>query len=83
MQLGSGVAMAVASSCSSNSTPSLGASYAIGVALKRQKKKKKKTKKLNIHKLHTMFQRIAEMVSKKWLLVMFSFFLHLEAFTSQ
>ena len=42
MQLGSGVAVAVAlaSSCSSNSTPSLGTSIATGAALKGTKKKK-------------------------------------------
>ena len=47
MWLGSGVAgaVAVAGSCSSNSTPSLGTPYALGVALKRQKTKKKKIKK--------------------------------------
>ena len=50
MWLGSGVAgaVAVAGSCSSNSTPSLGTPYALGVALKRQKTKKKKLKKINI-----------------------------------
>ena len=44
MRLGSHVAVAVAkaSSCSLDSTPSLGTSICVGVALKRKKKKKKK-----------------------------------------
>ena len=43
MWLGSHVAVAVveAISCSSDSTPSLGTLYALGVALKKTKKKKK------------------------------------------
>ena len=49
MWLGSCVAVAVvwASSCSSNWTPSLGTSYPVSAALKRQKKKKKKKKSRN------------------------------------
>ena len=41
------VAMAQASSCSSNSTPSLGTSYATGAALKRQTKKNNNKKLIN------------------------------------
>ena len=47
MQLGSGVAVAVAeaSRCTSNLTPSLGTSICHGCSPKKQKKKKKKKKK--------------------------------------
>ena len=40
MWLGSRIAVAVVGCCSSDSTPSLGTSYALGAALKRKKKKK-------------------------------------------
>ena len=65
MQLGSPMAMAVvqASSCSSNSTPSLGTSCAVGAALKKKKKKRKKEKKENEKTAKTMHKDIANYVS--------------------
>ena len=54
------MAMVQASSCSSNSTPSLGTSvYATGVALKRQKTKRKK-KKRKLKKKERGFQQVKE-----------------------
>ena len=44
MRLGSGIAVAVAGSCNSDSIPSLGTFICHGAALKSQKKKKKKKK---------------------------------------
>ena len=48
--LGSGLAVAVmqAGSCSSDSTPSLGTSYAASAALKRKKKRKKRKNEMDL-----------------------------------
>ena len=56
MQLGSGIAVAVAraSDCSSDSTPSLGTSMCHGVALKKTKRKEKSRRKQKLREGKTL-----------------------------
>ena len=58
--------VAVASSCSSNLTPSLGTSYATGVALKKKKKEKKKKKQDSDEDTSYLSPQFKEAFAEPW-----------------